>query len=277
MRVPARQSTVTGPAARRLPVARNAPVAARVRRGAGGSVAGRGGPLFCSRTHVRRSRRRRAGDCPSGLRPRHRADQRADGPRPDCRIVAGFPRLHTRRQTPSDGAARVRPPSSGHRGAAPCRAGPLLAAVRRFLWASYLDEVDKPQAEREFAALRRQARELPEPSATLLGYVNDRDVAHLGPRLLPYIGSYVSAPALSPSRSPAPSAPVFLLHGRDDNVIPAYESQRLADRLRGRVPVRLLLSALISHAAADQPVRMKDVGELARFWGDILEPDAPLR
>ena len=153
----------------------------------------------------------------------------------------------------------------------PEQLAPLRDAVRRFLWASYLDGVDKPQAEREFAALRELARTLPEPAATLLGYVNNRDVAQLGPRLLPYIGFYVDAPALSPSRSPEPSAPVFLLHGRDDNVIPAAESQHMADRLRGQAPVRLLLTDLISHAAADQPAHVTDVLRLAGFWGDLLE------
>jgi pimeloyl-ACP methyl ester carboxylesterase len=153
----------------------------------------------------------------------------------------------------------------------PEQLAPLRDAVRRFLWASYLDGVDKPQAEREFAALRRLARTLPEPAATLLGYVNSRDVAQLGPQLLPYIGFHVDAPALSPSRSPEPSAPVFLLHGRDDNVIPAAESQHMADRLRGQAPVRLLLTDLISHAAADQPAHVTDVLRLAGFWGDLLE------
>jgi hypothetical protein len=66
---------------------------------------------------------------------------------------------------------------------------PLRAAVRRFLWASYLDRIDRPRAQREFAALREVARTLPEPAATLLRLVNDRDVAHLGPRLQPYVGS----------------------------------------------------------------------------------------
>ena len=72
----------------------------------------------------------------------------------------------------------------------PEQLAPLREAVRRFLWASYLDRIDKPQAEREFAALRELARTLPEPAATLLGYVNNRDVAHLGPQLRPYIGFY---------------------------------------------------------------------------------------
>ena len=152
----------------------------------------------------------------------------------------------------------------------PDQAAALRAGGRRFLWASALDQVDKPQAEREFAALRVLARDLPEPSRTLLEYVNNRDVARLGPRLLPYIAFYGDAPALSASRSPKPSAPVFLLHGRDDNVIPAVESKYLAARLRGQTSVRLLVTDLISHADADQPAHIGDVLELAGFWGDLL-------
>ena len=147
---------------------------------------------------------------------------------------------------------------------------PLRAAVRRFLWASYLDRVDKPGAEREFAALRETARALPEPTATLLRFVNDRDVAHLGPRLQPYVGFYASHPALSPALSPAPAAPIYLMHGRDDNVIPASESHHLADRLRGHVPVRLLVTDLISHVDADEPAHVIDVLKVGHFWGDLL-------
>jgi dienelactone hydrolase len=148
---------------------------------------------------------------------------------------------------------------------------PLRAAVRRFLWASYLDRIDPPRARDEFTALRGVARALPEPAATLLRYVNDRDVAHLGPLLQPYVGLYADQPALSPARSPAPSVPVFLLHGRDDNVIPASESRYLADRLRGRVPVRLLVTDLLSHVDTDQPAGIASVLALARFWGALLD------
>jgi dienelactone hydrolase len=154
---------------------------------------------------------------------------------------------------------------------APARqVAPLRAAVRRFLFASYLDTVDKPRAEREFSALGELARTLPEPSATLLRYVNDRDVVHLGARLLPYVESYGRDSALSPSKSASPSAPVFLLHGRDDNVIPAVESEYLAENLRRRTAVRLLLSSLISHAEADRPVSVGGLLNLADFWGDLL-------
>jgi fermentation-respiration switch protein FrsA (DUF1100 family) len=152
----------------------------------------------------------------------------------------------------------------------PDQVAPLREAVHRFLLASALDSVDKPQAAREFDALRALAATLPEPSATLLAEVNALDVARLGPRLLPYVGFYGDAPALSASRSPKPSSPVFLLHGIDDNVIPADESRYLADDLRGHAPVRLLLSGLITHAEADRPARFDDVIKLASFWGDVL-------
>ena len=152
----------------------------------------------------------------------------------------------------------------------PAQAGPLRAAVRRFLWASHLDRVDKAEANLEFAALRDVAKRLPEPAATLMRYVNDRDVVHLGPKLLPYVRYYGGDPALSLSRSPKPSVPVFLLHGLDDNVIPAVESEYLAEDLRGHAPVHLLLSGLISHAEADRPMHVNDVLQLAGFWGDLL-------
>jgi hypothetical protein len=146
----------------------------------------------------------------------------------------------------------------------------LRAAVRRYLLASALDTVDKPQAAIAFADLRELARKMPEPSRTLMRYVNDRDVVHLGPHLLPYVAQYGGDPALSPSRSPKPTASVFLLHGTEDNVIPSVESEYLANDLRGHAPVRLLLSGLISHAEADRPAHIGDVLQLASFWGDLL-------
>lgn len=152
----------------------------------------------------------------------------------------------------------------------PAQVEPLRAAIRRYLWASHLDRVDRPAAEREFAALRDLARTLPQPSATLLTDVNERNVADLGPRLLPYVNLYGNAPSLSPSRSPKPSAEVFVLHGADDNVIPAVEAQDLAADLSPTTPVRLLISGLISHAEADQPIHLGDVAKLASFWGDVL-------
>ena len=147
----------------------------------------------------------------------------------------------------------------------------LRQAVRRFLAASTLERVDRVRAQADFAALRTLEPTLPEPSSTLLRYLNERDVIQLGRALLPYIGEYGNASSLSPSRSDKPSAPVFLLHGTDDNVVPTIESEYLAEHLRGHAPVRLLLSDLISHAETDRQPRPGDVMRLAGFWGDLLE------
>jgi hypothetical protein len=142
--------------------------------------------------------------------------------------------------------------------------------VRAYLDASALDNVDKDAGGKAFADVRTAAGKLPEPAATLARYMSERDVVHLGARLLPYIGEFGGDPALSVSRSPKPSAPVFLLHGSDDNVIPPIESEYLANDLRGHAPVRLLLSGLISHASADRPAGLNDVLQLGNFWGDVL-------
>ena len=148
----------------------------------------------------------------------------------------------------------------------------LRDGVRRYLFASALDtNVDKARAAAEFDALRATAKAMPEPSATLLRYVVERDVVHLGARLLPHLSVLGSDPALSVSKSPKPKGvPTFLLHGIEDNVIPSIESEYLVEDLRPDSPVRLLLSGLISHAEADRPVKVGDVMELASFWGDLL-------
>ena len=93
-----------------------------------------------------------------------------------------------------------------------------------------------------------------EPARSYLHLVNTRNVSELGPRLLPYIADLGDEPALSPDRSPAPTAPVFLIHGMEDNVVPAAETAFLAEHLRGRTAVRVLVTPLISHAEVDRPV-----------------------
>ena len=55
-------------------------------------------------------------------------------------------------------------------------------------------------------------------------YVNERDVAHLGPILLPHVTALGDdTDAVARARRCA-RGPVYLLHGTDDNVIPAIES-----------------------------------------------------
>jgi dienelactone hydrolase len=143
---------------------------------------------------------------------------------------------------------------------------PLRAAIVSFLTASHLDMVDKTAAKLEFEHARALQQTLPEPAATLMDYVNTRNVKALGERLLPHLDAFANDPALSPEIAPALTAPVFLIHGADDNVVPAVESTLLARALESRVPVHLLVTPLITHAEVDRQASAGDVWHLMRFW-----------
>lgn len=155
----------------------------------------------------------------------------------------------------------------------PAQVEPLREAILAFLNASHVDMWNKAQAEREFARARDMAEELAEPARTLMGFVNARDVARLGPLLLPHV-SDMDDEALSPSRTAAPAAPVYLLHGTDDTVIPAAESVLLAGTLRERdVEVWQLTTPLITHAAVDRSAAADAVWDLVRFWANLLSEE----
>jgi fermentation-respiration switch protein FrsA (DUF1100 family) len=64
---------------------------------------------------------------------------------------------------------------------------------------------------------------------------------------------------------------VYLLHGTDDNVVPAIESTLLASWLqhRGR-PAHVLLTPLITHAEVDRHSTAIAVLRLIRFWSAVL-------
>ena len=151
---------------------------------------------------------------------------------------------------------------------------PLRQGILAFLNASHLDMVDKPRAALEFERARKLAETLPEPARTFMTWVNKRDVAHLGPALLPHVAAIGGDPALSPARNPPPSAPVYLLHGADDNVIPAAESEMLAADLRARGGrVTQLSTPLITHAEVDHPPGVGEIWRLIRFWaGPLCSP-----
>ena len=158
-----------------------------------------------------------------------------------------------------------------HRVVPPEQVETLRAGILTFLRASHLTLRDMRQAEETFAEARRLQSEMPEPAATFMKYVNARDVAALGPLLLPHAKVYASDPALSPEHSPATSAPVYLLHGTEDSVIPAIESVLLARWLEPRTGTRLLLSPLISHAELEGLKDLDDVGRLVAFWARLLD------
>jgi hypothetical protein len=150
----------------------------------------------------------------------------------------------------------------------------LSHGIDGFLLASSLDMVDKPRALQEFARMRDYAASLPEPSRTLMGYVNDRAVDKLGPVLLPIadqLKDHPAMPSLSPERAPAPPrAPVFLLHGADDNVIPSVETVFLGEYLERRARVHGLLSGLITHAEVNRTAGATEVWRLASFWKQVM-------
>jgi dienelactone hydrolase len=149
---------------------------------------------------------------------------------------------------------------------------PLRTAILTFLEASRLDMVDKTRSLAAFARARDLAAALPEPARGLMTAVNSRDVATLGPILLPHVGAMGSDPALSPNRAAAPAGTVYLLHGADDNVIPAIESRLLAGELRARgVRVRQLATPLITHAEVDRDAALSDIWDLVRFWAALLD------
>lgn len=156
----------------------------------------------------------------------------------------------------------------------PEQVAPFTAGIERFLLASSLALTDEAQAAAEFTAARNDEARLAEPAKTLLGHVNDRDVARLGPRLASAVDRYRDHPgmaALSAERAPAPpAAPVYLLHGADDNVIPSAETVLLGAYLDGKTPVRGLLSGLITHAEMNRAPTASDMWRLASFWRDVL-------
>jgi dienelactone hydrolase len=150
---------------------------------------------------------------------------------------------------------------------------PLREAILVYLTASSLTLVDMAQANAAFARAREIAAMLPEPARTFMTWVNDRAVGELGPRLFPVVdalGTDTEVRAMSPELVPPPVAPVFLLHGSEDTVIPPVETLFLATHLRDRTRVTGLLSGLITHAEVDKSAAIGDVWDLTRFWRGLM-------
>jgi dienelactone hydrolase len=149
----------------------------------------------------------------------------------------------------------------------------LRHGVTTFLDASSDDVTNPARSAAGFAEARRLGEAMPEPARTIMGWVNTRDVRSLGPKLVPFIEELGGAAALSPERSPATRAPVFLLHGSHDNVIPFTETPTLEAylRARGNARVTSLLTPLISHANVAAAPAVTEVWKLIRFWAAMLD------
>lgn len=188
------------------------------------------------------------------------------------RVVAGAENVEV--HPPHDYGVAVVLLTMAERLVPPEQVGPLMAGIEGFLLASSLDLVDQPRAAVEFARMRAYAETLADPSRGLMRWVNDRAVKELGATLLPVVDAladHPAMPALSPERAPAaPSAPIYLLHGSDDNVIPSIETVLLGEYLQGRVPVTGLLSELITHAEVNRAPTATEAWRLASFWRQVL-------
>ena len=147
---------------------------------------------------------------------------------------------------------------------------PLREAILKYLLAGHYELIDKRLAQVTFDAALKLAEALPEPTRTYMRYVNDRDVEKLGQLVAPALVSLGGDAGLSPERSAPPACPVYLLHGADDTVIPSIETLWLERYLRGKTPVRILLSGLITHAELDRQQDMREVWNLVDFFASLL-------
>lgn len=146
-------------------------------------------------------------------------------------------------------------------------------ALVTFLDASSAEGMAPDRARQLFETARAEEAALPEPSKALMRAVNARDVRTLGRALGAFAEEVGGAPELSPARSAATHARVFLLHGTGDSVIPSTETLALEEYLtaRGHPPVEVLLTPLVTHADARADVPLGDTWRLIRFWTRLWE------
>jgi pimeloyl-ACP methyl ester carboxylesterase len=154
----------------------------------------------------------------------------------------------------------------------PDQADALEHGIRVYLEASLDDTPEKTRAAALLAEARDEAAALPEPARGVLTAVTERQVERLGQLLLPLVEDLAHDPALSPERSPITQAPVFLIHGIEDNVIPSSETPLMAADLvrRGHRPVDWLLTPLLSHADLSIHATAGDAYRLITFWHRVL-------
>lgn len=148
---------------------------------------------------------------------------------------------------------------------------PLRRTLRAWLDAGSASAASPDLARDLFAEAASLAGDLPDPARTFAERAIARDVAALGPRVRPFIEDLGGASALSPERSPPPAAPVFLLHGDTDPLVPPDEAARLAADLRARgARVEMLVTPLLWHADVRSAVDAADAWALIRFWTRLL-------
>lgn len=66
------------------------------------------------------------------------------------------------------------------------------------------------------------------------------------------------------------TAPVYLLHGSRDDVIPASESRFAAREFEGRAPVHLLLTSVVDHVTVQQHPTARQQWDVVHFMAGLL-------
>jgi dienelactone hydrolase len=147
----------------------------------------------------------------------------------------------------------------------------LEHGIRRFLQASLDDGTGFAHGIPTIERLKAEVPSLPEPTRDLVRAIVERDVKVTGQVVAPYLQELGNDPGLSPALAPLPTAPVFLLHGADDNVIPSTETPLLAEDFarRGGTDVRWLLTPLVTHAHLTTHAPPGDLWQLVSFWRDV--------
>jgi dienelactone hydrolase len=132
-------------------------------------------------------------------------------------------------------------------------------ALRLWLWE------DKDAARMRLAALPAEAREK-------LAALFDGNIASIGPQLLAEIDAHADAMrAASPhDRLAGLHAPVFLLHGAGDAVIPATETLWLARDVPDGLVRDVLVSPALVHVELEGEPRWRERFALVHFMAEVL-------
>jgi dienelactone hydrolase len=149
----------------------------------------------------------------------------------------------------------------------------LRKGIETFLLGSQQAMVDQAKANRSFKDAREYESTLPEPSRTYMKYVNDRATKKLGAVLEQHLKQLgADDPALSADlATEVPSMPIYLMHGDEDNVIPAAESAMLYRYLQSKgADVHLLLTRVVTHAEVNKTAAASEGLKLIAFWAGIL-------
>lgn len=144
-------------------------------------------------------------------------------------------------------------------------------AARLFLRASLDGSAGLPAGAALLEKLDARMATMDEPARGLAEAIATRDVATLGAAIAPHVEEFGRSPALSPALSPRTMAPVFLMHGAEDNVIPSSETPLTAADLaaHGNEDVQWLITPLLTHADLVTAAKPDDLWDLVTFWREV--------